>query len=616
MKEEKTSWLDGLAQTLARIWAATSWLIVGLGLILLVTGWVVRDEAANGANGEVLLAQNQDGGTATDAPPAQVDAGEGAVGVAAPAADAGAAPAVEAPKAEPAKPAEPAADAAPADGAGKDTKAETPPTEVKPPPGQVDTSTDNPHIRKSNSDWLSRGMSFIGIFVLVFLAWLMSNDRKKINWRLVGMGTLLQIVFALLIHTRYGEAVFTFANDVVLKLLSFTNDGGKFIFASFITGQVEGPLVNFAFIVLPTIIFFSSLMTVLYHLGIMQVVVKGMAWVMFRTMGTSGAESLSAAANIFVGQTEAPLVVKPFIEKMTKSELMTVMTGGFATVAGGVMAAYVGMLSQYFPDIAGHLIAASVMSAPAALVIGKIMYPEEGKPETLGSLEMNVEKPDANVIEAAARGAGEGLKLALNVGAMLLAFVALVAMINYLIGWPFQWWNGGELSTLVEHFKTSNLAIPDGCAAADGAAQIHGCIETMRGAAGAPEVTLMPVVTFEVILGYLFSPIAFIMGVPWEDCLMIGQLLGTKMVLNEFVAYTQMSTLLQTEGVVLYDRSVIIATYALCGFANFGSIAIQIGGLGGIAPSRQSDLARLGFRAMIAGSIAAFMTATIAGILA
>jgi len=620
MKEEKSGWLDRLAPKLARTWMVASWLIVGLCLSMLVIGWAIKDNGVDAVDGQAGLAQNSDADTATDAPPVLPDArpeagaagvAEPGAGVAAPAGD-GAAGAA----ARPAEPkVEPAADAAPVEPVKSDDKGDGG-SEVKAPPGQVDTTTDNPHIRKSEGDWMSRAFSFLGIFVFVFLAWLMSNDRKKVNWRLVGMGTLLQIVFAVLIHTSWGQAVFTFANDVVLKLLSFTNDGGAFIFASFLTGKVEGPLVNFAFVVLPTIIFFSSLMTVLYHLGVMQFVVKGMAWVMFRTMGTSGAESLSAAANIFVGQTEAPLVVKPFIEKMTKSELMTVMTGGFATVAGGVMAAYVGMLSQYFPDIAGHLIAASVMSAPAALVIGKIMYPEDGKPETLGKLEMSVEKPDANMIEAAARGAGEGLKLALNVGGMLLAFVALVAMVNYLIGWPFLTWNASELGTLVEHFKTAGLAIPDGCGTADGAAQVHTCLETMRGAAGAPEVTVLPVITFEVILGYLFAPIAFIMGVPWVDCLQIGQLLGTKMVLNEFVAYTQMSTMLQTDGVVLYDRSVIIATYALCGFANFGSIAIQIGGLGGIAPSRQSDLARLGFRAMIAGSIAAFMTATIAGILA
>jgi CNT family concentrative nucleoside transporter len=306
-------------------------------------------------------------------------------------------------------------------------------------------------------------------------------------------------------------------------------------------------------------------MTILYHLGLMQLAVKGFAWVMQRTMRTSGAETLSAAGNIFVGQTEAPLLIKPFVEKMTMSELMAVMTAGFATVAGGVMAAYVGMLVSYFPDIAGHLMAASVMSAPAALVVAKLMVPESETAETAGRLDFAVDRPDVNVIDAAARGASEGLVLALNVGALLLAFVALIYMFNGLLGWA------------------------GGLAGLDG-------------------------LTLEAILGWVLAPLAWLMGVPWADAPQVGSLMGVKTVLNEFFAYVQLAGVLGGEH-DLQPRSIIIATYALAGFANFSSIAIQLGGIGGIAPSRRHDLSRLGLRAMIGGSIAAFMTATVAGMI-
>jgi concentrative nucleoside transporter, CNT family len=328
--------------------------------------------------------------------------------------------------------------------------------------------------------------------------------------------------------------------------------------------------------VLPTIIFFSSLMTVLYHLGVMQLIVKGAAWVMMRTMKTSGAETLSAAGNIFVGQTEAPLMIKPFVGRMTMSELMAVMTGGFATVAGGVMAAYVGMLVAFFPDIAGHLIAASVMSAPAALAVAKLMYPEKEEPVTRGTLKVEVESSDANVIDAAARGAGEGLTLALNVGAMLLAFIALIALLNALLGWTSD---TVGLTALMQH---------QGWIAADAR------------------------LTIEMILGWVFAPVAWVMGVPWHDATTVGTLLGVKTALNEFVAYLQFSSLLGA-GEPLSPRSIVITTYALAGFANFSSIAIQIGGIGGIAPTRRSDLSRIGLRAMVGGTLAAFLTGTIAG---
>ena len=427
--------------------------------------------------------------------------------------------------------------------------------------------------------------SVLGLLLLALVAWGMSVDRKNIPWRVVIWGISLQILFAFLIlKTPIGTEVFGVMNTVVIALLGFTVDGAEFIFGNLVfnnvpvgsgpggqgdfvatPGQVANTGAFFAFNVLPTIIFFSSLMTVLYHVGVMQIAVKGVAFVMQRTMRTSGAETLSAAGNIFVGQTEAPLLIKPFIERMTMSELMAVMTGGFATVAGGVLAAYVGILLAYFPDIAGHLMAASVMSAPAALVVAKLMYPEDGTPETAGTLEVDIEKQDVNVIDAAARGASEGLYLALNVGAMLLAFLALVYMLNGMLGWV------GGLFGL------------------DG-------------------------LTFEWILGWLLSPLAWLMGVPWVDAPVVASLMGVKTVLNEFVAYFQLAATLGGES-QLHPRSVVIATYALSGFANFSSIAIQIGGISGIAPSRRHDLSRLGLRAMIAGSIAAFMTATVAGMI-
>ena len=434
-----------------------------------------------------------------------------------------------------------------------------------------------------------RLISVLGLVVLLLAAWAMSVDRRRVDWRLLAWGMGLQIVFALFIlKTPVGEAMFAGLNDVIVALLGFTTDGARFLFGNLVdnavpvTGAGEGAVANtgafFAFSVLPTIIFFSSLMTLLYHMGVMQAVVKGVAWVMMRTMRTSGAETLSAAGNIFVGQTEAPLMIKPFVERMTMSELNAVMTAGFATVAGGVMAAYVGLLVAYFPDIAGHLLAASVMSAPAALVVAKLMYPEREEPVTRSSLEVTVESPDANVIDAAARGAGEGLTLALNVGAMLLAFIAIIALLNAVIGLVAGW-------TGLDALLVSLGALAQGQA-----------------------------LTLEVMLGWALAPLAWLMGVPWGDAVAVGSLLGIKTVANEFVAYLQFSNMLAA-GDVLSPRSIVIATYALAGFANFSSIAIQIGGIGGIAPSRRSDLSRLGLRAMIGGTIAAFLTATIAGIL-
>jgi CNT family concentrative nucleoside transporter len=445
-----------------------------------------------------------------------------------------------------------------------------------------------------------RLVSVLGMFVLLGIGWLLSTDRRAIPWRVVLWGTGLQFVFAVFIlKTPIGERIFATANDVVIALLGFTVEGAQFLFGNLVwnnvpvgTGQpaVNAPIVAapemvaqtgafFAFNVLPTIIFFSSLMTLLYYFGVMQAVVKAFAWVMMRTMRTSGAETLSAAGNVFLGQTEAPLLIKPFVAGLTTSELMTVMTGGFATVAGGVMAAYVGMLVFYFPDIAGHLLAASVMSAPAALVFAKLMVPEKEEPTTRGTLAAGVETPDANAIDAAARGAGEGLMLALNVGAMLLAFIALIALLNALMGVLGDW------------------------VGLTGALQGAGLLDAGQR------------LSLEILLGWVLAPLAWVMGVPWQDATTVGSLLGIKTVVNEFFAYLQLSTLLSGGETTLSPRSLVITSYALCGFANFSSIAIQIGGIGGIAPTRRSDLARLGLRAMIAGTLAAFMTATIAGML-
>lgn len=437
---------------------------------------------------------------------------------------------------------------------------------------------------------VDRLRSLAGLLVLGSAAWGLSTDRSRIPWRVVWWGLALQLAFALFIlKTPLGVDVFDAAGAAIVRLLDYTLDGASFVFGDLVhdtvpvgtgvvgqggfealPGQVARTGASFAFSVLPTIIFFSALMTVLYHLGVMQLAVRAAAWVMQRTMGTSGAETLSAAGNIFVGQTEAPLLVKPFVESMTESELMALMTGGFATVAGGVLAAYVGMMVGFFPEIAGHLIAASVMSAPAALVVAKVMVPETDVPDTSGDLDIVVESPDVNVIDAAARGASEGLHLALNVGAMLLAFVALIHLCNGMLGWV-----GGL-------FGVEGL-------------------------------------TFEAVLGAVLAPLAWLMGVPWSDAPTVGSLMGVKTVLNEFVAYLQLAGMLESgvpaTGAALDPRSVIITTYALSGFANFGSIAIQIGGIGGIAPSRRHDLSRLGLRAMIGGSIAAFMTATLAGMI-
>ncbi len=445
---------------------------------------------------------------------------------------------------------------------------------------------------EGSASLLERGLSFIGIFVMVSLAWAMSVNRRAVKWRPVIWGVVLQLVLGIIVLSPgLSEFFFVVVDGGVRRLLSFSEAGADFVFQTteihqilgptgdpetFI-GRISPPVKTFAFWILPTIIFFSSLMAILYHLGVMQRVVSVLAWVMQRTMGVSGAESLSAAANIFVGQTEAPLVVAPFIGKMTRSELHAVMTGGFATVAGGVMAAYVGFLKD-IPGIAGHLVTASIMSAPAALAISKVMFPETEQSATAGSVKISVERLDGNVIEAAARGAKEGMALAINVAAMLVAFVGLIAMIDWFLTW-----------------------VPIGfCADGVGFGWFMEACEPL---------------SLSRILGWVFAPIAFSMGVPWGEAATVGTLLGEKIVLTEFIAYIHLGELINGANPVLSERSAVIASYALCGFANFASIGIQLGGIGGIAPERMRDLAELGLRAMIGGSLAAFMTGTIAGIL-
>lgn len=448
-------------------------------------------------------------------------------------------------------------------------------------------------------DWIGILRGIIGIFVVLGIAFLLSNNKTKVNWRLVASGLGLQIIFAILIikgkflgsifaPLGWPKDLFRWVSSFFVLVLNFTGEGAQFVFGDLaISPGQEGSLgMFFAFQVLPTIIFFASLMSILYYLGIMQRVVQGMAWVMSKIMGTSGAESLSVTANIFVGQTESPLMIKPFLKGLSKSELLTIMTGGMATIAGGVMAAYIQMLGQSFANSMGmeireaqlmfatHLLGASVMAAPAALIISKIIFPETKEPETKGDVKVNIEKNASNFIESAAVGAGDGLKLALNVGAMLIAFIALIALVNYIL---------------------------------TGIGDVFGVNQFFQDQFGKP-------LSMQLLFGIVLQFLAFAIGVPWESALDFGSLIGTKVVLNEFVAYFDMSTLIETKELI-NEKAIVMATYALCGFANFSSIAIQIGGITPLAPNQRSNLASLGIRAVIGGTLATLMTATLAGIL-
>lgn len=405
---------------------------------------------------------------------------------------------------------------------------------------------------------MNRFIGIFGIIVLLGIAYLLSENKKKINWKLVATALGLQVAFALLIlKVPAGKAFFEWISGGITSLLGFANEGTNFLFGSLTNQEIHGNI--FVFTALPTIIFFSALMGILYYLGIMQAIVKFIAKGICKLLGTSGAETLSAVGNIFLGQTEAPLLVKPYINKMTKSEITTVMIGGMATVSGGVMAGYIAMGVN-----AGHLLAASIMAAPAGLAFAKILVPEVEEPETKNTTDIETEKTASNVVEAAANGASDGLSLALNVGAMLLAFVALMAFLNAVLG-------------------------------------------GIGGFFGFPELS------FQWILGKLFTPLAFVMGVPVTDLGTAGSLIGEKIILNEFVAYSSLSGYISSG--VLQEKTIMILTYALCGFANISSIAIQIGGIGGMAPDRKTTIAKLGFKALIGGALATCLTATIAGLL-
>jgi len=431
--------------------------------------------------------------------------------------------------------------------------------------------------------YLEKGQSLLGLAVFLFVAWLIGRVRgnRQIPWRVICWGVALQFIFGALV--LYSPNTLYAVQAAVQKLLEFSNAGAKMVFGNSLVdgtavvqgsaGQVVGTAqlgFNFAVIVLPTIIFVSLLTAVLYHLGVLQVVVFSFAWVMQKTMKCSGAETLSTAANIFVGQTEAPLIVRPYLQLATRSELLAIMVGGFSNIASGVLVAYTAMLQNYVQNAGGHLAAACLISAPATLVIAKLLMPETGEPKTAGQMRLKFDRTDANLFDAATRGTSEGLMLALNVGAMLIAFTALVALLNYFFGSASVW---------------LNLASSD-----------------------AP-------LTIEQVLGYVFAPVMWLCGVPWHEAGKAGSLLGVKTVLNEFLAYLQMSQGYANDAQFLSPRSGLITTYALCGFANFASIGIQIGGISSLAPDRRADLSRIALLAMVGGTLATLTGACVVGVL-
>lgn len=408
---------------------------------------------------------------------------------------------------------------------------------------------------------MERWIGLIGILVLLTSAYLLSSNRKAIRWKTVYWGLILQLLCGLFIlKLDFGQRVLSLTAQAVTRLISFADAGGGFVFGDL--GGANPETYIFAFKVLPIVIFISSFFSCLYYLGVMQWIVLGMARVMTRFMGVSGAESLGAAANVFMGQTEAPIVIGPYVPEMTYSELMALMTGGMATVSGAILGGYIGLGVN-----AEYLIAASVMAAPASLVMAKMLIPETEVSKTAGKVTLEIESTDANLIDAAARGAGKGAVLAINIAAMLIAFISIIFLLNGILG------EAGEFFLFEERFGQR--------------------------------------LTMQLVLGYLLAPLALLMGVPLSDIASVGQLIGIKVILNEFVAYVDLVTVRET----LQPKSELIATYALCGFANLSSIGIQIGGIGGLAPTRKSELARLGLRAVLAGSFASFLTATMAGIL-
>ena len=437
---------------------------------------------------------------------------------------------------------------------------------------------------------LMRGV--LGIVVMIGVCYLLSNNRKAINWKLVFMGLFLQFVLAVaILKVGFVSDLFDYIAIFFQNVLKFSEAGAKFLFGRLVE-NINSSEYIFAFQVLPTIVFFSALSSILYYFGILQKIIYGVAWVMSKTMGLSGPESLAAAANVFIGQTEAPLVVKPYLEGMTKSELLCLMTGGMATIAGGVFAAYIGYLGGTDPVqqqfFAKHLLTASIMSAPAAVVASKILFPEAKETDINKQLEMTGDKAN-NLLDAISTGTTDGLKLAVNVAAMLLVFTALIFMLNQ--GFMY----GTEL---INHLAN---AITGG--SADWNAQIA---ESTGGR--------FQGFSFTYLLGMVFAPFAWLLGTPMQDIYQVGQLLGQKTVINEFVAYAELDNM-RKSGIVLHEKSLIIVTYALCGFSNFASIGIQIGGIGSIAPGQRKNLTELGIKALIGGTIACFLTAIFAGIL-
>ena len=424
---------------------------------------------------------------------------------------------------------------------------------------------------------LFRGI--IGMAFLIFISFLLSNNRKAINWKTVSFGLLIQLILAIsVLKISWVQAIFEFAGKIFVKILEFTMEGTKFLFGDLVSMDNFGGV--FIFAILPTVIFFAALTSVLFYLGIIQKVVKLMALLLSKVLGVSGPESLSVAGNIFLGQTESPLMIKAYLEKMTKSEILLVMIGGMATVAGGVLAAYIGFLGGDDPELkvfyAKHLLTASVMAAPGAIVISKILYPETKKIDT--NVNISQEKIGDNFLDAISNGTTEGLKLAANIAAMLLVFLAFIAMGNYMLD---------KFGDLVE---------------------INNWIANN---------TVYETLSIEFILGYLFAPLMWLIGVATEDITLMGQLLGIKIVASEFIGYIQLAELKQASNLIHlnYQKSIIIATYMLCGFANFASIGIEIGGIGSLAPGQRKNLSNFGFKALIGGTIASLLSATIAGMI-